>query len=37
MAAAYPQRYLVVDGTEPPAQIHEAVCARLRTLGVQLP
>ncbi|MBK9474973.1 MAG: dTMP kinase [Tetrasphaera sp.] len=36
MAAAYPQRYLVVDGMAPAEHIHEAVCARLGTLGVHL-
>lgn len=34
MAAGHPERYLVVDGTLPPAQIHEAVTGRLRVMGV---
>lgn len=33
VAAAAPERYLVVDGTEPPERIHERVVARLREMG----
>jgi dTMP kinase len=29
MAAAHPERYLVVDGTQPPERLHEQVLARL--------
>ena len=34
MAQGDPQRYLVVDGTLPPAQIHAQVLERLRSMGV---
>lgn len=34
MAEGNPQRYLVVDGTLPPVEIHAAVLARLRSLVV---
>ncbi|GAB3072808.1 MULTISPECIES: dTMP kinase [unclassified Phycicoccus] len=34
MAEGNPQRYLVVDGTLPPDEIHAAVLARLRSLVV---
>ncbi len=34
MATGNPQRYLVVDGTSSPEQIHAEVLARLRSLGV---
>ena len=34
MAQGNPQRYLVVDGTLPPAQIHAQVLERLRSMGV---
>ena len=33
-AQGNPQRYLVVDGTLPPAQIHAQVLERLRSMGV---
>ena len=33
MAQGNPQRYLVVDGTEPPDRIHEQVLERLRAMG----
>jgi dTMP kinase len=33
MARGNPQRYLVVDGTLPPEDVHEAVVQRLRTMG----
>lgn len=33
MAQAAPDRYLVVDGTQPPGLIHDAVLDRLRALG----
>ena len=34
MAEGNPQRYLVVDGTQPPEDIHAAVAGRLRAMGV---
>ena len=34
MAQGNPQRYLVVDGTLPPEDVHAAVLERLRTMGV---
>ncbi|GAA4710663.1 dTMP kinase [Pedococcus ginsenosidimutans] len=34
MAQGNPQRYLVVDGTESPEDIHAAVVERLRSMGV---
>jgi dTMP kinase len=34
MAQGNPQRYLVVDGTLPPAEIHAQVLDRLRSMGV---
>jgi len=34
MAQGNPQRYLVVDGTESPDDIHAAVVERLRSMGV---
>ena len=34
MAQDNPQRYLVVDGTLPPAEIHAQVLDRLRSMGV---
>lgn len=34
MAQGNPQRYLVVDGTLPPEDVHAAVVERLRTMGV---
>ena len=34
MAASHPERYLVVDATEPPQAIHDAVTARLAAMGV---
>lgn len=37
MAAAHPERYLVVDGADSPQAIHEAVRARLVTIGVLAP
>ena len=33
MAQGNPQRYLVVDGTLPPEDVHEAVVQRLRSMG----
>jgi dTMP kinase len=33
-AAEHPQRYLVVDGTEPPERLHALVVARLEAMGV---
>jgi len=33
MAAGNPERYLVVDGTRPPRELHEQVVARLSTMG----
>jgi dTMP kinase len=37
MARGNPQRYLVVDGTQPPEQIHAEVMARLDQLGLVAP
>lgn len=37
MARGNPQRYLVVDGTQPPEQIHAEVMGRLEQLGVVAP
>ena len=37
MARGNPQRYLVVDGTQPPAQIHAEVMGRLDQLGLVTP
>ena len=37
MAAGHPERYLVVDGTQPPERLHEAVLARLVAMGVVEP
>ncbi|MGO4342042.1 dTMP kinase [Pedococcus sp. 2YAF34] len=34
MAQGNPERYLVVDGTLPPADVHAAVAERLRSMGV---
>ncbi|MFC8503169.1 dTMP kinase [Pedococcus sp. NPDC057267] len=34
MAQGNPQRYLVVDGTLPPQDVHAAVVQRLRSMGV---
>jgi dTMP kinase len=34
MAQGNPERYLVVDGTQPPVAVHAAVVARLRSAGV---
>ena len=34
MAQGNPQRYVVVDGTRPPEQVHDEVVTRLRTMGV---
>ncbi len=34
MAEGNPQRYLVVDGTQPPQDVHATVVGRLRTMGV---
>jgi dTMP kinase len=34
MAQGNPQRYLVVDGTESPEDVHAAVVERLRSMGV---
>lgn len=36
LAAAAPERYLVLDGTADPADLHVAVVARLRAQGVAL-
>ena len=36
LAAAAPQRYLVLDGTADPADLHAQVVARLRAEGVAL-
>lgn len=33
MAAGHPQRYLVVDGTLPPEEIHDSVAQRVAALG----
>lgn len=37
MARGNPQRYLVVDGTQPPEQIHAEVMSRLEQLGLVAP
>ena len=37
MARGNPQRYLVVDGTQPPEQIHAEVMGRLDQLGLVTP
>lgn len=37
MARGNPQRYLVVDGTQPPEQIHAEVMGRLEQLGLVAP
>lgn len=37
MARGNPQRYLVVDGTQPPEQIHAKVMGRLEQLGLVAP
>ena len=34
MAAGHPDRYLVVDGTEPPERVHDAVLGRLEAMGL---
>ena len=34
MAAGHPERYLVVDGTEPPERLHDAVLGRLEAMGL---
>ena len=34
MAQGNPQRYVVVDGTRPPEDIHDDVVARLRSMGM---
>ncbi len=34
MAAGHPERYLVVDGTEPPQRLHDAVMTRLEAMGL---
>ena len=34
MAAGHPERYLVVDGTEPAERVHEAVLGRLEAMGL---
>ena len=34
MAAGHPERYLVVDGTEPPKGLHDAVMTRLEAMGL---
>jgi dTMP kinase len=34
LAAAHPDRYLVVDATLPPEQIHALVVARLQAKGI---
>jgi dTMP kinase len=34
MAAGHPDRYLVVDGTEPPERVHDAVLGRLEGMGL---
>ena len=36
-AAEHPDRYLVVDGTEPPERLHAQVLARLDATGVGRP
>ncbi len=37
MAAGHPERYVVVDGAQPPEQIHDVVLERLRVMGVVEP
>lgn len=37
MAAEHPNRYLVVDGTEPPEHLHEQVMARLEAMDLVAP
>jgi dTMP kinase len=37
MARGNPERYLIVDGTQPPEQIHAQVMNRLETMGVVEP
>ena len=37
MAAEHPQRYLVLDGTEPPEHLHEQVLARLEAMALVAP
>ena len=37
MAAGHPERYLVVDGTEPPERLHDEVMARLEAMGLVEP
>ncbi|WP_392543241.1 dTMP kinase [Oryzobacter telluris] len=37
MAAGHPDRYLVLDGTRPPDQLHDAVLERLEAMGVLAP
>ncbi|HET9021406.1 MAG TPA: dTMP kinase [Ornithinibacter sp.] len=37
MAAGHPERYLVVDGAQPPEHIHDVVLERLRAMGVVEP
>jgi dTMP kinase len=37
MAQGNPERYLIVDGTEEPEQVHAAVMARLESMGVVEP
>jgi dTMP kinase len=34
MAAGHPERYLVVDGTQPPEGLHDLVMRRLEAMGV---
>ncbi|HSF99016.1 MAG TPA: dTMP kinase [Ornithinibacter sp.] len=34
MAAEHPQRYLVLDGAEPPERLHEQVMARLESMAL---
>jgi dTMP kinase len=34
MAQGHPERYVVVDGALPPAEIHAQVASRLRSMGV---
>ena len=37
MAAGHPERYLVVDGTEPPERLHDDVLGRLEAMGLVEP
>jgi len=37
MAAGHPERYLVLDGTEQPGRLHDAVLARLESMGLSSP